>query len=354
MADLIIAGNALQDVQIGAKTATSITSVTSVDGTPLTVGGEFASLIVQLLGSVDGEPAAAATPADGGKTLPPLLPQGEGEDPIAAPELLAALIGPAVVTPDKTVTTTGETEAEPESGDATIGALTLAPTSHGARRAHAALAEKLTPEKRDAAPMAAGERGGRLTAEIIDAAALKGAPDTQNVVTAAGVTTDPTVSLSVSTAAVPLPNGTTVAIAKAPMESAPIPIHQRGFEQALGDRVVWMTGNRIQSAELQVNPPELGPIEVRISVTNDQTSVSFGAVQPATRDALEAALPRLRELLSQQGLNLSDVNVSEHSQAQERGDAASTSAQSRGSGENGTEDAQESVRVTIGMLDVFA
>jgi len=50
-------------------------------------------------------------------------------------------------------------------------------------------------------------------------------------------------------------------------------------------------------------------MEIRISVQSDQTSVWFGAAHAATRTALEQALPRLRELLAGQGLNLSDAGV---------------------------------------------
>lgn len=357
MAEVIIAGAALQDTSIGAKTATSITTVSSAEGLPLAAGGEFASLIVQILGGVESEPVTADSAAESGKTLPPILPPADAQNPNVTPEMLATLAVPAapVVTADTDITATSGAEADAENGLSSPGVAASSETANGARRAHATLTEMLATAKQDSAPTTRAERDHRTMAGVIEASTPKVAQDAQSAVAVTDAMPEPPALSSSSAAAVPVvPSAMPAAVAKAPMDSTPIPIHQRGFEQALGDRVVWMTGNRIQSAELQVNPPELGPIEVRISVNNDQASVSFGALQPATRDALEAALPRLRELLSQQGLNLSDVNVSEHSQAQERGETASSSSHPSGSTETANEDVHGSVRITIGMLDVFA
>jgi len=63
---------------------------------------------------------------------------------------------------------------------------------------------------------------------------------------------------------------------------------------------------------LHVNPPELGPVEIRIAVDGDLRSaatVQFVASQSATRDALEAGLPRLREMLAESGITLSEASV---------------------------------------------
>ena len=69
--------------------------------------------------------------------------------------------------------------------------------------------------------------------------------------------------------------------------------------------------------KININPPELGPIEVRISLKNDQANVNFYAQHGEVRDAIEEAFPRLRDMLSQNGLNLEDSNVSQHSFSQQ-------------------------------------
>ena len=99
----------------------------------------------------------------------------------------------------------------------------------------------------------------------------------------------------------------------------------KGWGGAIADRVMWMVQGEQQFAKLQLNPPNLGPLEVRISVHQDQTSVSFLAQHAAVREALEAALPRLREMFDQQSLQLVRADVSDPG-AQQGGNADRSSA----------------------------
>ncbi|MEI6416049.1 MAG: flagellar hook-length control protein FliK, partial [Pseudomonadota bacterium] len=97
------------------------------------------------------------------------------------------------------------------------------------------------------------------------------------------------------------------AIAQLP--SLPTPLGSPGWAQGVGERVQWMVGERIQQAELHINPPELGPVEIKISLQNDQAQVTFLAHHGATREALEAALPKLKEMLGQDHIQLSHAEV---------------------------------------------
>lgn len=94
---------------------------------------------------------------------------------------------------------------------------------------------------------------------------------------------------------------------------------QPQWTQEFSDRIVWMTGKSVDAARLQLNPPQLGPVEVRISVSQDQTQVAFSAHNPAVREAIEAAIPRLREMMGSQQLNLVNVDVSQQSFTQQHG-----------------------------------
>jgi len=89
----------------------------------------------------------------------------------------------------------------------------------------------------------------------------------------------------------------------------PQAVGSKGWDIAVADRVVWMIQGEQQFAKLKLNPPNLGPLEVRISVLQDQASVSFVAQHAAVREALEAALPRLREMFDQQSLQLVRADV---------------------------------------------
>ncbi|MBL1261591.1 MAG: flagellar hook-length control protein FliK [Thiotrichaceae bacterium] len=93
---------------------------------------------------------------------------------------------------------------------------------------------------------------------------------------------------------------------------------QAGWGEEVGSRIKWMVNSQVQSAELKMNPANLGPIEVKISVQNDQTTIHFSAQNSVVREALDAAMPRLREMLGDNGVNLADVEVSDQSFAQQQ------------------------------------
>ncbi len=93
---------------------------------------------------------------------------------------------------------------------------------------------------------------------------------------------------------------------------------QAAWGEEVGSRVKWMVSSQVQSAELKMNPSHLGPVEVKISVQNDQTTIHFSAQNGAVREALDSAMPRLREMLADNGVNLADVDVSDQSFAQQQ------------------------------------
>lgn len=97
------------------------------------------------------------------------------------------------------------------------------------------------------------------------------------------------------------------------------PLGASGWGQELGGRVQWMMTQGVQVAALHINPPHLGPVEVRIVMDQDQAHISFSAPHMLTRDALEASIPKLRDMLSDNGLNLANVNVASHSFSDPRG-----------------------------------
>ena len=88
--------------------------------------------------------------------------------------------------------------------------------------------------------------------------------------------------------------------------------------QGMGKQVLWMVNQNISRAEIRLNPANLGPLEVRIDMENDQVNVAFSSRHADVREAVEQAMPRLREMLEDKGLNLSDTDVSQHSFAEQQ------------------------------------
>lgn len=83
----------------------------------------------------------------------------------------------------------------------------------------------------------------------------------------------------------------------------------REFGEAVGQRVMLMVGREMQGARIELNPVDLGPMEINLQLRGNEATVHFGAAHALTREAIEAALPRLRDLLAEQGYTQVNVNV---------------------------------------------
>jgi flagellar hook-length control protein FliK len=103
--------------------------------------------------------------------------------------------------------------------------------------------------------------------------------------------------------------------------AVPTPLGQPQWSQAVGDRVLWLAAQNITSAEIHLNPKDIGPLQVNVSVNQDQATVSFTSHHAVVREVLDQSLNRLREMFTEQGLNLANVDVSEKSFARQQGDA---------------------------------
>ncbi|MCU7811520.1 MAG: flagellar hook-length control protein FliK [Candidatus Thiodiazotropha sp. (ex Notomyrtea botanica)] len=146
-----------------------------------------------------------------------------------------------------------------------------------------------------------------------------------------------------------------------PMITLPlqVPVGQAGWDSAVGERIQWMVSRQVQSAEIKLTPPDLGPLEIKLSVQNDQTNVSFVASHATTRDALEAAIPRLREMFGEINLNLANVDVSQQQAGESHARNGEASGESDHYQEGSDGEAWESGRHVVrmqsqGMVDTYA
>jgi flagellar hook-length control protein FliK len=146
-----------------------------------------------------------------------------------------------------------------------------------------------------------------------------------------------------------------------PTLSVSTPLAQGGWDQALGERIQWMVNQKMQGAQIRLNPAQLGPMEVRIQVQNDQASIQFSSAHSMVREALEAALPRLRDMFDASGIELVDVDVSGQSFAGEQRARGEDGAVARGmpaidsgSGAETVLETPVSSLLENGRLDLFA
>ena len=93
---------------------------------------------------------------------------------------------------------------------------------------------------------------------------------------------------------------------------AKLPLLSSRFADGFAQQVTVLVEHGVQHAQLSLNPPELGPIDIRISVQDDAATIHLASQHGAVRDAMTEALPRLRELLDQVGVRLGEAGVSTH------------------------------------------
>ena len=131
--------------------------------------------------------------------------------------------------------------------------------------------------------------------------------------------------------------------------------------ESFSQRVTWMVGQQVQAAQFRVEPPHLGPIEIRLSISNDQANLMFSAPHAVARDAIQTSLPRLQEMLAQTGLTLGNVSVGAHSAQDQRsfGEGANSSSDRSNPAASASisgvvTESQVPLRRGWGMVDLFA
>jgi len=159
------------------------------------------------------------------------------------------------------------------------------------------------------------------------------------------------------------PSSSTETRAQLPLglQSIGLPVTHQKWGQALGQRVVYMANQQIQQAQITLNPEKLGPVQVRLQIDKDQkVNVVMTAQHGITREAIEAAVPRLREMLEQSGINLGSVDVNDQKQFSESEKEGSENQQAspslKGEGDEGRGDNLSDIIVhsTDNVVDYYA
>ncbi len=142
-------------------------------------------------------------------------------------------------------------------------------------------------------------------------------------------------------------------------QSIDIPVQQSGWDNVLADRVTMMANGRLQNAELRLTPAELGPLRIQLEIDDGVANVSFQSQHPVTREALEQAMPRLRELLAENGLSLGQADVRDDSSQQKSREAFTDARSSSAAGADGGDfdeptTTRSTRRVSDSLVDTFA
>ena len=153
---------------------------------------------------------------------------------------------------------------------------------------------------------------GRIAQEVSSAAGI-GAADKRSHADSPGLSLSAASNDGSAGAAQLLTSNTSIDSSPSPTLKVAAGVDTPGFGQGVADKVSVMMDGNLTSAKLQVNPPALGPIEVRIALQGGHAQVWLSSHSAVTRDALELSSPKLREMLGSQGFSQVSVDISQRS-----------------------------------------
>jgi flagellar hook-length control protein FliK len=172
-------------------------------------------------------------------------------------------------------------------------------------------------------------------------------------------------------AAAPEPNAAAILSATSPVTPTSVmptqvtintPVSHEKWGDEFNQKITWLSNQKEQTAELHLNPPQLGPMDVVLKVSGDQATALFTSPHAAVREAVEQALPKLREMLAESGIMLGNATVSDQAprnRQDENERKSSSSRSSIGGVADSSAAGNQNARVSLisrhnGIVDTFA
>ncbi|WP_428826970.1 flagellar hook-length control protein FliK [Azonexus sp. IMCC34842] len=340
-----------------AVAATGASNATGGDGLPgefaALLSGELKNLLSQLPGTsektlADLEAGQNKTASDSSDTIPDLVD----------PALIASLTGNAQFQPD--ISARGNTAFQPTADKteksiagaalATLngqagGASSEQETLRAAEKAAAGLFDKLNPT-------------GNNTANantLLQSGPANIAVETSGLETNATTLTNNLAPLAAGRQA----QGTEAA----QPQNVSTHLRDASWPQQFGDKIVWLAKNDQQTAQININPPQLGPVQITINLSGDQATLAFASPHAEVRQAIESAMPQLKDLLASAGINLGQANVGANLAQQNPNNPSQPANENRSAGENAILPANDNAPSTgastvlnrgRGLVDLFA
>lgn len=202
------------------------------------------------------------------------------------------------------------------------------------------------------------------------APASKPALDTANIAAGSepGTSQAPAFSEAIATSlqqrgVAPGVHSTATATTNTATGSVPAHLHSSAWSQQFSEKVVWMASHDVQSAQININPPQLGPLQITLSLNGDQASAVFASPHAEVRQAIESSMPQLKEMLASAGISLGDTNVGANLAQQNQNSPFSTPNRTQATLENAILPANDNapgagvatpLQQGRGLVDLFA
>ena len=105
--------------------------------------------------------------------------------------------------------------------------------------------------------------------------------------------------------------------------------------EQVAERIQMMLSKNLKNIDIRLDPPELGRMQIRMNMNGDNATVHFTVANQQARDIVEQAMPRLREMLAQQGMQLGESSVQQQASGQQQGRYATGNDTGTGQGSSG-------------------
>jgi flagellar hook-length control protein FliK len=327
-----------------AASGTESSSASAAPGDDAASGGPFAKVLQQQMDTPDTNKAKTADPADPADVAVTATDAATANDllPTNLAAFLPMLMGSAAMADGTTAQPTAQ-GAKPTTGTdntkkdaATAIPLIALPATTGSGASTAPVAETAvktttqttgnpgTPTATTPAPATANLAAAPDSAGDAKPAAKAG--QTFNALVANNLgSTEPTPAATAHAAAaataISAATAGTAASATAAVHSQVVAsaVGSQAWSTDVGNHLVWMTNNQTSRADLVLTPPQLGKIEISVSLSGHQATASFVSANPEVRHAIENAIPRLREILADAGVTLGQTQVGSDAPRQETG-----------------------------------
>lgn len=125
---------------------------------------------------------------------------------------------------------------------------------------------------------------------------------------------------------------------------SPLMLTKENAGEQVAERVQMMMSKNLKHVDIRLDPPDLGRMQIRMSLNNDSATVHFTVQNQQTRDMVDQAMPRLREMLSQQGIQLADTSVQQQGQQQRHASHGSGNGGPSSGGTNGSAESDANVQ----------
>ena len=262
----------------------------------------FAALIANFLGVAPVPVPVATTAASGGADCPPTdasLPGLPGAMAALIPRSLARFGGATaaqLVAPTSNEIPAGISAPQALPVDAAVATVASDDSVVGADDAQIAASGKALGHQQNQDQTL--DQNSLLTSTVA-------APSD----TLSPVTVDSSIAGRPDPFAPPLPDSRATARPPTLEIDAKLPLHSPRFGEGFAQQVTVLVEHGIQHARLSLNPADLGPIDVQISIQHDEATVQLASQHGGVRETINDALPRLREMLEQAGMHLADSGV---------------------------------------------